>query len=79
MAKTDLCVVLFLTTFSKASILGMTLAFSMAASTQPGLYPLARSKDFNSLNLVSLASGCEHILTILRAREKGIFSVTWAG
>ena len=78
-ANTALCVALLLTTLHNASALGIILALLIAASTHPGLYPCSNSKVFSSEKRFSLASGSEHILTILNAREKGMFSVTWAG
>ena len=70
---------LFLTTFFKASALEIILALSSAAFILPSLYPLERRRFFNSKNRFSIASGRLHILTILRANENGIFSVTCAG
>ena len=77
--KTGLWDSLFLTTFFKASFLGICLALSMAEFISPLLYSLASKRDLSSLNLFSLSSGEEQILTILNANENGIFSVVWLG
>ena len=77
--NTGLVLVLFLTTLFRASNLGISLALFIAALTTPILYCLDKSRDFNSSNLFSLDSGRENILTILNAKENGIFCVTCAG
>ena len=66
-------------TFFRASCLGIVLAFSIALSTTPALYPLDTKSCLSSPSLLSLVSLFLQMRTILRAREKGIFFVTWAG
>ena len=61
-----------LDTLLTASNLGMALALAMAPSNMPGLYCLAMSISFNSMNLWSLVSGSMQILLILILRENGI-------
>ena len=77
--KTGLWESFVFTTFFKASLLGICLALSMAELTNPLLYSLANKRNLSSLNLFSLSSSREQILTILSANENGILSVVWLG
>ena len=79
MTNTGLSVVFCLMTFSRAFNLGICLALSIAAWITFELYSLDNNISFNSLNLFSLASVSEQILTILSASENGIFEHTLAG
>ena len=74
--NTGLFGVLDFITFSRAFILGMFLALSIAELIKFVLYPLASSNSFSSPNVLSLSVDNEHILTILKARENGMLSVT---
>ena len=67
------------TIFFKACVLVMDLVFCMAPSINPAGYSLSIKKSFSSRNLKFLCSSSEHILTILKARENGIFCVVWFG
>ena len=77
--NTGLLESLDLTTFLRASCLGILLAFSIALFTHPGLYSLDNKSFLSSAKRFSLSSGWVQILTILSAREKGMLSVTCAG
>ena len=79
MTNTGLSDVFGFTTFLRASSLGMFLALSMAALMMLLLYYLDSNISFNSLNLFSLVSVIEQILTILKARLYGILLHTLAG
>ena len=68
-----------LDTLLSASLLGIFLALSIAESIIPDLSSLESNKSFNSENRFSLSSLNVQILTILRAREYGIFCVTCVG
>lgn len=77
--QTGLLLVLYLATGWRATSRDIPLALLRAESTIPDLYFLSKSISFNSLYLLSLVSGLEHILFMRIAREKGIFSLQLSG
>ena len=58
---------------------GILLALFIAELIIPGLYSLFSKTDLSSWNLVSLCFFSVQTLTILRAKENGMFWVVWFG
>ena len=78
-ANTGLFVFFSMFLFFRAACLGTFLAFSIAELTAFSEYPLSKSWDLSSSNLMSLFFGSEQILTILSPKDFGMAAVVCFG